>query len=149
MFVQKRKTIINTMQKTKNKLLLIFSSFLLIAGWFGYWLLDSVLKLEHTELYPLIPAYFLVTGLSVINILTSINRENERRVVNIFLAIKISKFILSALMILMLYVLLKDNAKVLIFTFGAFYFLYMIMELYFFAQIEKTDKLNRKNGSNT
>ncbi len=136
----------NLMYKTKNKLLLIFTTAILISGWTGWWLLYSVLKLENIALYPLIPSFFLVTGLSVINVLTNINRANPRRVVNIYMVIKFSKLFLSAVMIIILYVLLKDKAKELIFTFGAFYFLYMLMELYFFSQTEKTDKQNRENG---
>lgn len=136
----------NLMYKTKNKLLLIFTLVILITGWGGWWFLYSFLKLENIALYPLIPSFFLVNGLSVINVLTNINRDNPQRVVNIYMIIKLSKFFLSAVMIIILYVLLKENAKELIFTFGAFYFLYMLMELYFFSQTEKTDKQNRENG---
>lgn len=136
----------NLMYKTKNKLLLIFTLVILITGWGGWWFLYSFLKLENIALYPLIPSFFLVNGLSVINVLTNINRDNPQRVVNIYMIIKLSKFFLSAVMIITLYVLLKEKAKELIFTFGAFYFLYMLMELYFFSQTEKTDKQNRENG---
>ncbi len=134
------------MYKTKNKLLLIFTLVILITGWGGWWFLYSFLKLENIALYPLIPSFFLVNGLSVINVLTNINRDNPQRVVNIYMIIKLSKFFLSALMIIILYVLLKEKARELIFTFGAFYFLYMLMELYFFSQTEKTVKQNRENG---
>lgn len=136
----------NLMYKTKNKLLLIFTLVILITGWGGWWFLYSFLKLENIALYPFIPSFFLVNGLSVINVLTNINRDNPQRVVNIYMIIKLSKFFLSAMMIIILYVLLKEKAKELIFTFGAFYFLYMLMELYFFSQTEKTDKQNRENG---
>lgn len=135
----------NTMKKTNNKLLLIFTLAMIVSGWAGWWLLHSVLKLQNIELYPLIPAFFLVTGLSVINILTTINRDNARRVVNIYMAIKLSKFVLSAIMIFVLYTLLKDKAKELIFTFGGFYLIYMFLELYFFNQTEKTVKQSHEN----
>ncbi len=134
------------MYKTQNQLLLIFTLVILITGWGGWWFLNSFLKLENIALYPLIPSFFLVNGLSVINVLTNINRDNPQRVVNIYMIIKLSKFFLSAVLIIILYVLLKEKAKELIFTFGAFYFLYMLMELYFFSQTEKTDKQNRENG---
>jgi glucan phosphoethanolaminetransferase (alkaline phosphatase superfamily) len=135
-----------SMYKTQNQLLLIFTLVILITGWGGWWFLNSFLKLENIALYPLIPSFFLVNGLSVINVLTNINRDNPQRVVNIYMIIKLSKFFLSAVLIIILYVLLKEKAKELIFTFGAFYFLYMLMELYFFSQTEKTDKQNRENG---
>jgi len=133
------------MKHKNNKLVIIFSLIMIVIGWGGWWLLSSVLKLENIDFYPIVPSFFFVTGISVINILTSLNRENARKVVNIYMIIKVSKFVLSAIMLIILYALLQDKAKELILTFGAYYFIYMFLEMYFFAQTEKSDKQNRKN----
>ncbi len=133
------------MKRIYNQLFLVFTAVILVTGWVGWYLLNNILKLENIEFFPLIPSFFFVFGISVLNVITRIQRDNAKRIVNIYMIIKISKILLSALFILLIYLLLKEEAKVMVLTFGAYYFIYMLIELYVFSRVEKAEKKLKEN----
>ncbi|MDO9154095.1 MAG: hypothetical protein Q7U47_10390 [Paludibacter sp.] len=133
------------MNRLNNKLILIFTAIILVSGWGGWWLLNDILHLPHIELYPVIPAFYFVLGTSMINVLTRIKRNDERKVVNIYMILKLSKFILSAIAVMILFFYAKDNSKVLLIIFACFYLIYIFCEVFFYSQVEKTEKAKKKN----
>lgn len=133
------------MLKLNNKLVLIFSAIIIIAGWLGWWILYNVLHASNLYLYPLIPAFFFVLGTSVINVVTRIDRSDNRRVINIYMILKLAKFILSAVVVLIIFFYSQDESKVLLLTFAGFYMIYIVCEVYIFSQVEKVDKAESKH----
>jgi glucan phosphoethanolaminetransferase (alkaline phosphatase superfamily) len=133
------------MVQLNKKLIILFTAIILIAGWSGWWLLHDVMLLTNIGLYPAIPAFFFVLGISTITILTHINRNNGRKVVNVYMILKLIKFILAAIAVLVLFLVVGENKKTLLLTFAAYYFIYIICEVYIYSQVEKTDKALRKN----
>jgi len=133
------------MIQLNKKLVILYSAIILVAGWGGWWLLHDILHLTNIGLYPAIPAFFFVLGISTITILTHINRSNGRKVVNVYMILKLVKFILAAAAVLVLFLIAGENKKVLLLTFAGYYFLYIICEVYFYSQVEKTDKALQKN----
>ncbi|MEA4936950.1 MAG: hypothetical protein VB102_09945 [Paludibacter sp.] len=133
------------MVQLNKKLIVIYTIIVLIAGWGGWWLLNDIIHLTNMELYPAIPVFFYLMGISTIMILTHINRENNRKVVNVYMILKLVKFLLAAIAVLVLFLVAEENKKALLLTFASYYFLYIICEVYIFSQVEKTDKaLQRK-----
>lgn len=133
------------MVQLNKKLIILFTAIILVAGWGGWWLLHDVMLLTDIGLYPAIPAFFLVLGISTITILTHINRDNGRKVINIYLILKFVKLILAAAIVVMLFLVAGENNKTLLLTFAIYYFVYIILEVYFYSQVEKTDKDLRRN----
>ena len=131
------------MLKLNNKLIIIYTAIIIIAGWSGWLLINNVFRLDNIELYPVIPAFYFVLGTSLINVLTRINRSDERKVVNIYMILKLAKFILSAVVVLILFIYAKENSKALLLAFAIFYLIYIFCEVYIYSQVEKTDKAQR------
>lgn len=133
------------MLKLNNKLVLIYTTIIIIAGWSGWFLLNNVFHQKNIELYPVIPAFYFVLGTSLINVLTRINRNDGKKVVNIYMILKLTKFILSAIVVLILFVYAKENSKGLLLAFAIFYLIYIFCEVYIYSQVEKTDKAQKRN----
>lgn len=133
------------MIQLNKKLVILYSAIILVAGWGGWWLLHDILHLTNIGLYPAIPAFFFVLGISTITILTHINRSNGRKVVNVYMILKLVKFILAAAAVMVLFLIAGENKKPLLMTFAVYYFIYIICEVYFYSQVEKTDKALQKN----
>lgn len=132
------------MEKLNNKLVLIFTFIIFAAGWSGWFLLKHVFHVGNIQIYPLIPAFFFVLGTSVINIVTHINRDNEQRVTNFYLMLKLGKFILSAIFVLIIYFLVTENLKIILLTFACFYLIYIFCEVFIYSQVEKAEKAQKK-----
>lgn len=133
------------MVQLNKKLMILYTAIILVAGWGGWWLLNDVMNVTNIGLYPAIPAFFFVLGISTISILTHINRNNGRKVVNVYMILKLVKFILAAAGVMVLFLVAGDNKKILLLTFAVYYFIYIICEVYFYSQTEKTDKALQKN----
>jgi len=133
------------MLKLNNKLVLIYTTIIIIAGWSGWFLLNNVFHQKNIELYPFIPAFYFVLGTSLINVLTRINRNDGKKVVNIYMILKLTKFILSAIVVLILFVYAKENSKGLLLAFAIFYLIYIFCEVYIYSQVEKTDKAQKRH----
>lgn len=133
------------MAALNNKLVLIFTTLMIITGWGGWWLLNNVFQLKNIELYPVIPAFFFVMGTSVINVITHINRSDGRKVLNFYMVLKLMKFVLSAVLVAILYIYARENSKILLLTFACFYLIYIFCEVYFYSQVEKADKAKKKH----
>jgi Ca2+/Na+ antiporter len=133
------------MVQLNKKLIIMYTAIILIAGWGGWWLLHDVMLLTDIGIYPAIPAFFFVLGITTITILTHINRKNGRKVVNVYMIMKLVKFILAAATAVLLFIVAGENNKILLLTFAVYYFIYIFCEVYIYTQIEKTDKVLQKN----
>ena len=132
------------MVQLNKKLIIFYTAIILAAGWGGWWLLHDVMLLTNIGLYPAIPAFFFVLGISTITVLTHINRNNGRKVVNVYMILKLVKFILSAIAVVVMFLTAGENKKPLLMTFAVYYFIYIICEVYIYSQVEKTDKVLQK-----
>lgn len=133
------------MKQLSNKLILLYTIMMLVAGWSGWGILHLLDLKTGMELYPLIPVIFFVFGVVSIYTLTHINRNNERRVTNIYLIFKLSKFILSAIVVVTIFSGGGENRNTLLLTFAAFYFIYIFCEVFIYTSIEKADKARKLN----
>lgn len=134
------------MEQLSKKLIILFTIAMLVAGW-GGWGILNVLDLEAgMALYPLFPVFFFVFGLVSIYTLTHMNRDNERKVTNIYLIFKLLKFVLSAIIVLLIFSGSGENRNTLLLTFAAYYFIYILCEVFIYSRIEKEDKARKRNA---
>ncbi len=131
------------MEKLKSQLRLLLVSVLLVCGWAGWFILKHFSPDFDFNWYFIIPSFFLIFGFINIQILGRINNENPRKPVNIFLLMRLLKFVLSFILLGIYYFLNgKELFRQFAFVFALFYFIYLGVETYSFYQREKSLKKN-------
>jgi hypothetical protein len=126
------------MEKIKKMFNILLVLVLLVSGWSGWFILQTFFPTHSFEWYPVIPVFFLIFGIVHIQILTRTKKENPRKVVNIYMIIRLSKMVLSFLLLGIIYLIYaKLHFRDFAFVFALFYFLYLGLETYFFYRTEK------------
>lgn len=126
------------MEKLKNRLKLILVVVLLVCGWAGWFILKATLPEFDFNWYFLLPSFFLVFGFINIQALGKSNKDNPRKPVNMFMLMRLLKYLLS-FAILGIYYLVngKEHLREFALVFAAFYFIYLGLETLFFYRTEK------------
>lgn len=89
--------------------------------------------------YPFIPVFFYLFGLAGIYVFDACRRKAPQRLPKLYLVMKVLKLLLSTLLLLLYCVAVGVEVAVL-FTFLAFYLLYLIYDTWFFFSLEKKMK---------
>lgn len=134
------------MEQLNKKLLILYTIILLAAGWSGWGILQVLPEQNNLSLYPVIPVFFWILGVVTIYTLTHINRDNPRKVTNIYMIFKLMKFILSAIFVVIILSVANESPKVLLLTFAAYYFIYILCEVLIYSKIEKADKAEKRHA---
>jgi len=84
------------MKELSSKLVFLLTITILISGW-GIWgiMLTFFLKFLF-KAYPLIPLSVYLMGLFLVYVLYTIDKSNPRKLVNVFMLLKIAKILLFA-----------------------------------------------------
>ncbi len=126
------------MEKLRQQLYILHVLVLLISGWLGWYVLKAYFPYYVFGWYPIIPFFFLVFGIISINTLGKKNSGNPSRSVNLFMLLRLAKYVLSFTLLLVYYFVNgKDNFKTFALTFAMFYFLYLGVETFSFYKTEK------------
>jgi hypothetical protein len=72
--------------------------------------------------------------------LEKVNKDNPRKLVNIYMLLKLSKLVVSMIMILIFYFLKKEDIRLILLVFAVYYALYLLLEFYIFYVTEKKIK---------
>lgn len=128
------------MQKLANKLMSLFALVMLAAGWGGRGILKSIYPDLVFSWYPYIPAVFFVLGIGTIFILAKNYKLESKKLVNLYLIIKLVKMFLVMIYVLGFYFIVRADLRVFGFVFAAFYAVYIASEFYIFYSIEKQIK---------
>lgn len=128
------------MKKLSAKLLGLFTLVMLVLGWTGWGILKSIFPDEVFTWYPYIPSIFLVMGLSMIITLAKNYKIDGKKLVNIYMVLKLLKLVTAMVYMLGFYFTVGKDIKVFGFTFAAFYAAYIGIETYIFSLIEKQIK---------
>lgn len=134
------------MEQLNKKLFILYTIIILVAGWGGWGILHALPRQNNLSLYPVIPVFFYLLGIATIYTFTHINRDNPRKVTNIYMVFKLMKFILSAIFVVIILSVAKESPKVLLLTFAAYYFIYILCEVLIYSKIEKKDKAEKKHA---
>lgn len=133
------------MENLKKRLNIILTAVMLIFGWGIWWLLKSVLPNSYFDLYPIIPSFFYVLGLIFISVITRDYKENQRKLVNLYMIIKLCKVAASLVLGSIFLIFVKVQVRDFSIVFVGFYLLYLGIETYFFYLTEEKIKNQKVN----
>jgi len=133
------------MEKLKGHLNIILSVVMLTSGWGVWWLLKSVLPNSYFTWYPVIPCFFYVMGLVFVWVITRDYKENQRKMVNLYMIIKLCKVAAAILLGSIYLIFVKVQIRDFSIVFIGFYLLYLGIETFFFYLTEEKIKKNKVN----
>ena len=128
------------MEKLKIKLNTILTIVMLVGGCGVWWLLKSALPQSYFAWYPIIPGFFYIMGLVFITVITRDYKENQRKLVNLYMIIKLCKVAASLAFGSIYYIVEKVQLRDFSVVFIGFYLLYLGIETYFFYLTEENIK---------
>ena len=131
------------MEKSIKTILPLYTILLLIIGWSGWIALKQLYPLMNLDWYPFLPSSFFIMGSALMFVLEKINKDNPRRLVNIYMMLKLAKIVIALSMILLYYFVIKINMGLFLIVFGIYYAIYSVIEYYVFYLTEKKIKQNK------
>jgi hypothetical protein len=128
------------MQKLTGKLMGLLTLIMLTLGWSGWGILKSLYPSETYSWYPYIPGVFFLMGILVIIILSKNYKLEAKKLVNLYMVLKLVKIVLAMAYLLAFYFIVRKDIRVFGLVFASFYAIYIGMETYIFYSIEKQIK---------
>ncbi|MDD4991885.1 MAG: hypothetical protein PHR83_06600 [Paludibacter sp.] len=128
------------MQKLSNTLMSLFALVMLLLGWSGWGVLKSLYPAETYTWYPYIPAVFFLLGIATILILTKNYKLEAKKLVNVYMMLKLAKLVMAMVYLLAFYFVVGKDIRVFGIVFAGFYAIYIGLETYIFYSIEKQIK---------
>jgi len=133
------------MNQLKKRLNIILTIIMLVSGCGIWWLLKNVLPTSYFDWYPVIPGFFYIMGLVFITYITRDYKENQRKLVNLYMIIKLCKVAASLVLGSIYLIFVKVQIRDFSIVFIGFYLLYLGIETYFFYLTEEKIKKNKVN----
>lgn len=130
---------------TKRKFLVTLTLITLLASGAGAAALHFLWPGHYFGGYPLIPVYFYLYGIFYIYMFDACRYRAPKKLVMLFLGMKVLKFIMSVFLLVIYCVAVPDSAVAFLLTFIAFYLGYLVYESCFFFAYEWNKKLNKKS----
>lgn len=128
------------MQKLTKQLMSLFTLTILLFGWGGWVILKNIFPNEQFSWYLYIPIMFFLMGNLLIIILAKNYKLEAKKLVNLYMVIKLVKLVTAMVYILAFYFVVKDDLRAFGLVFAAFYAIYIACEFYIFYSIEKQIK---------
>jgi hypothetical protein len=128
------------MQKLTKQLMSLFTLTILLFGWGGWVILKNIFPNEQFSWYLYIPIMFFLMGNLLIIILAKNYKLEAKKLVNLYMVIKLVKLVTAMIYILAFYFVVKDDLRAFGLVFAAFYAIYIACEFYIFYSIEKQIK---------
>jgi hypothetical membrane protein len=128
------------MQKLAKQLMSLFTLTILLFGWGGWVILKNIFPNEQFSWYLYIPIMFFLMGNLLIIILAKNYKLEAKKLVNLYMVIKLVKLVIAMIYILAFYFVVKDDLRAFGLAFAAFYAIYIACEFYIFYSIEKQIK---------
>jgi len=128
------------MKKLSQQLMSLFALVMLVLGWTGWGILKKLYPEEAFSWYPYIPCVFFLMGISMILILAKNYKREAKKLVNIYMVLKLVKLVMAMVYLLAFYFIVKDDIRVFGIVFAAYYGIYIGLETGIFYLIEKQIK---------
>ena len=132
------------MSITKRNYLWQVALLTVLVGGIGGWVYYSVFPHHYFGGYPLIPAFFLVFGVFMINMVESCRYRMPGRMLQIYLLMRVMRMLASIIVMLVYCVAVREEAKEFLLTFIANYLIYLTYDSWFFFTFEMNRKLKKK-----
>lgn len=137
------------MENLRIKFILILTALILLTGLGLNYLLANVFTEFSFSGYQYVPIFFFLIGLGLIFSLTRIKKEDEKKLVNKYMFMRVLKILISLLVILIYWMANKAEIKNFALVFIIFYMLFLIFETYIYLQAEKWMKKNAEVKKDT
>lgn len=128
------------MKELSSKLVFLLTITMLISAWGIWWIMLTYFFEFLFKAYPIIPVSVYLLGLFLVYVLYTIDKSNPRKLVNIFMLLKILKLVLFAALAVYLIVFLKLNRTTIIINLSTYYLIYLLFETLTFYVFEKQIK---------
>ena len=132
------------MKELRTKVVVLFTFLMLVAAWGFWWLQTVLIPTGAIDAYPFIPLVFYFSGIVLVQTLYRLDKTNPRKLVNVYMLLKLLKMVIAGIMALIYLLVLHAPLKPFIIVFAAFYMLYILFETYVFYSFEKQIKKERK-----
>ena len=132
------------MKELRTKIVVLFTFLMLVAAWGFWWLQTVLIPTGAIDAYPFIPLVFYFSGIVLVQTLYRLDKTNPRKLVNVYMLLKLLKMVIAGIMALIYLLVLHAPLKPFIIVFAAFYMLYILFETYVFYSFEKQIKKERK-----
>ncbi len=126
------------MNRLRRNLILILFFALLFSSGIGWFVLQRYFPEHYVSHYPLIPLFFFILGRVDIQLMGKVNNRNPQKSVNIYMIMKLAKFVFCFLVLGLYYLIFgKEHFRDFAMFFAIYYFIYLCLETYFFYRTEK------------
>ena len=134
---------------TKRNYLLQTTLLTVLVGGIGGWAYYSVNPHYYFGGYPLIPLFFFVFGVFMINMTESCRHRMPGRMLQIYLLMRVMRMLASIIVMLIYCVIVREESKGFLLTFIANYLIYLIYDSWFFFTFEANRKMKKKKENET
>ena len=132
------------MKELRTKIVVLFTLLMFVSAWGFWWLQTALMPAGVIEAYPFIPLVFYFSGIVLVQTLYRLDKTNPRKLVNVYMLLKLLKMVIAGIMALIYLLVLHTPLKPFIIVFAAFYMLYLLFETFVFYSFEKQLKKVRK-----
>lgn len=132
---------------TKRNYLLHTALLTVLIGIAGGWAYFSINPYHYFGGYPLIPLFFFVFGVFMINMTESCRHRMPGRMLQIYLLMRVMRMLVSMIVMLVYCVAVREEARAFLLTFIANYLIYLIYDSWFFFTFEVNRKLKKKSNN--
>ena len=132
---------------TKRNYLLHTALLTVLIGIAGGWAYFSINPHHYFGGYPLIPLFFFVFGVFMINMTESCRHRMPGRMLQIYLLMRVMRMMVSMIVMLVYCVAVREEARAFLLTFIANYLIYLIYDSWFFFTFEANRKLKKKSNN--
>lgn len=137
------------MSVTKRNYLLHTALLTLLVGGAGGWIYFSCFPHHYFDGYPLIPVFYFIFGVFMINMIENCRHRMPRRILQMYLLIRVMRILVSMIVMVLYCVAVREEAKEFLLTFIANYLIYLIYDSWFFVTFEQNRKLKKKKQNET
>lgn len=132
------------MSITKRNYLLQVALLTILVGGVGGWGYYSAFPHHYFSGYPLIPAFFFIFSVFMINMVEACRHKMPKYMLQMYLLIRVMRMLVSIIVMVVYCVAVREEAKYFLLTFIANYIIYLVYDSWFFFTYE----MNRKQKKN-
>lgn len=128
------------MKKLKQRFILILTFIILTLGWSILGIMTTFFHMPVFQAYVFIPVSIYLLGVLTIYILFNTDINNDRKITNIYMLLKMLKFIYVIFITIFYLLVLKVDKSSFIIVIGVFYLFYLAFETYMLMSFERLIK---------
>lgn len=134
---------------TKRNYLFQTTLLTILVGGIGGWAYYSVNPHHYFSGYPLIPLFFYVFGVFMINMTETCRHRMPGRMLQIYLLMRVMRMLASIIVMLIYCVIVRQESRGFLLTFIVNYLIYLIYDSWFFFTFEANRKMKKKKENET